>query len=55
MRAVLLHEAEMEFWASVEYYEKQEPGLGVRFRLEVDQFIAKIEAHPARPRLRREC
>jgi hypothetical protein len=34
----------MEFWASVDYYEEQEPGLGVRFKLEVDQFIAKIEA-----------
>jgi len=46
MRAVLLHEAETEFWASVVYYEEQEPGLGVRFKLEVDQFIAKIEADP---------
>ena len=55
MRAVLLHEAETEFWASVDYYEEQEPGLGVRFKLEVDQFIAKIEADPMQPRLRRKC
>ncbi len=55
MRAVLLHEAEMEFWASVDYYERQEPGLGVRFKLEVDQFIAKIVMDPSRPRLRRNC
>ena len=40
MRAVVLREAEIEFWASVDYYEEQEPGLGVRFNLEVDQFIA---------------
>ena len=53
MRAVLLHEAETEFWASVGYYEQQEPGLGVRFKLEVDQFIEKIVADPMRPRLRR--
>ena len=55
MRAVLLHEAEMEFWASVDYYEQQEPGLGVRFKLEVDQFIEKIVADPMQPRLCREC
>jgi plasmid stabilization system protein ParE len=55
MRSVLLDEAEKEFWASVDYYEKQEPGLGVRFKLEVDQFIAKIQADPMQPRLRREC
>jgi hypothetical protein len=55
VRAVLLHEAETEFWASVGYYEQQEPGLGVRFKLEVDQFIGKIVADPMRPRLRRKC
>jgi hypothetical protein len=55
MRADILHEAEMEFWGSVDYYEQQEPGMGVRFKLEVDQFIAKIVTDPMRPRLRRKC
>jgi hypothetical protein len=55
MRAVLIHEAEMEFWASVDYYERQEPGLGIRFKLEVDQFLAKIQSDPMQPRLRCEC
>lgn len=55
MRALLLQEAETEFWASVDYYEQQEPGLGLRFKLEVDQFIEKIVADPMRPRLRRQC
>lgn len=55
MRAVLLREAETEFWRAVDYYEEQEPGLGARFKLEVDQFIAKIEADPTQPRLRRKC
>jgi hypothetical protein len=39
----------------VDYYEQQEPGLGVRFKLEVDQFFEKIVADPMRPRLRRKC
>ena len=55
MRIVLVHEAELEFWASVDYYENQEPGLGVRFEHEVDQFLGKILADPMRPRLRRKC
>jgi hypothetical protein len=55
VKAVLLHEAETEFWASEGHYEQQEPGLGVRFKLEVDQFIEKIVADPVRPRLRRKC
>lgn len=52
MKLVLLHEAEIEFWESVEYYEHKSPGLGIRFKEEVDLFLAKIEADPVQPRLR---
>lgn len=52
MRVVLVHEAEVEFWESVGYYESQELGLGVRFKDEVDRFLEKIEADPLQPRLR---
>ena len=52
MKVIVLHEAEVEFWESVDYYEMQEPGLGVRFEEEVDRFITKITADPLRPRLR---
>jgi hypothetical protein len=55
MTVILIHEAETEFWASVDYYESQEPGLGVRFQHEVDQFLQRIAADPMRPRLRRKC
>ena len=55
MRVVLLHEAETEFWTAATYYDQQEAGLGVRFKIEVDQFIEKIVADPMRPRLRRKC
>jgi hypothetical protein len=36
MTIVLHHEAEIEFWASVEYYEHKNAGLGIRFKEEVD-------------------
>lgn len=55
VRAILLHEAETEFWACAAYRGQLEPGLGVRFKLEVDQFIGKIVADPMRPGLRRKC
>jgi hypothetical protein len=53
MKVVLLHEAEIEFWQSVDYYERKFPGLGVRFKEEVDRFLEKIHADPFRPRLRK--
>ena len=55
MRIDLVREAETEFWAAVDYYESQEAGLGVRFKHEVDQFLAKTATDPIRPRLRRKC
>jgi len=52
MRIVLLHEAEIEFWKAVDHYERREPGLGVRFKDEVDLFLNRIRAAPLQPRLR---
>lgn len=54
MKVVLLHDAEIEFWESVAYYEQKSPGLGIRFKEEVDRFLQKIEAAPLLPRLRKK-
>src|SRR5437773_496344 len=53
MKVVLLHDAEIEFWGSVDYYERQHSGLGIRFKEEVDLFLEKIQADPLLPRLRK--
>ena len=52
MRAILLKEAEIEFWESIAYYEEREPGFGLRFKDEVGAFVNKIEKNPLIPRLR---
>ena len=49
MKVVLLHDAEIEFWESVDYYEVQYSGLGIRFKEEVDRFLEKIQADPFLP------
>ena len=54
MKVVLLHDAEVEFWQSVDYYERKERGLGISFKEEVDRFLEKIQANPLRSRLRSE-
>ena len=53
MKAVLLHEAEIEFWESIDHYERQCSGLGIRFKEEVDRFLEGIQAHPLLPPLRK--
>jgi hypothetical protein len=53
MKVVLLHDAEIEFWESVAHYERKFPGLGVRFKEEIDRFLETIQADPLRPRLRK--
>ena len=53
MKLDVLHDAEIEFWESVEYYERKSPGLGIRFREEVDLFVDKIQSNPFLPRLRK--
>jgi len=52
MKVVLQHDAEIEFWESVDYYERQASGLGIRFKEEVDRFLERIQADPFLPRLR---
>ncbi|HMO05871.1 MAG TPA: type II toxin-antitoxin system RelE/ParE family toxin [Kiritimatiellia bacterium] len=47
-----LHEAEVELWAAVTYYEERSPGLGLDFQTEIEQVLATIAAHPERCPLR---
>lgn len=54
MKIVLVQEAEMEFWASVRFYESQKPGLGLRFKQETARSLAQIAADPTRSPLRRK-
>ena len=53
MKLILLHEAEIEFWQSVEYYERRQPGLGIRFKEEIDRYFERIRAQPLLPPLRK--
>ena len=53
MKVVVLHEAELEFLKSVDYYEHKHSGLGIRFKEEVDRFLEKIQEAPLLPRLRK--
>ena len=53
MKLILLHEAEIEFWQSVDYYERQRPGLGIRFKEEVDRYLERIRVQPLLPPLRK--
>jgi hypothetical protein len=52
MIIVVLPEAADEFDNSVARYDEKEPGLGQRFRDEVDQYIRWIAANSDVPRLR---
>ena len=52
MRIVVLPEAADEFDDATDYYEQRQPGLGHRFRDEVDRHIRWISAHAELARLR---
>ena len=52
MNIVVLPQAADEFDDAVRYYEAQQPGLGQRFRDEVDRHIQWITRNPTVPRLR---
>lgn len=52
MEVLLLPEAAQEFEDAVFYLEEEEPGLGVRFRAELDAHIQWIVQNPSIPRLR---
>jgi hypothetical protein len=44
--ATILHEAEVELWEVVAYYEDKAPGLGIDFACEVEQGVQAISAAP---------
>ena len=47
--------ARREFEESIQWYDRQEPGLGHRFRLEVQSYLDRIAASPERfPKVRDE-
>ena len=52
MEILLLPEAAQEFEDAVVYFEEAEPGLGVRFRAELDTHVRWIAQNPTIPRLR---
>ena len=54
MTQVTLEDAEREFVASVAYYESREPGLGSRFRDEVETVMDWILRFPEVPRVRQK-
>jgi len=53
MKVIFLEEASREFLAAANYYDLQEPGLGLRFEEEIDRTISWIVKHPHACALRR--
>ena len=47
-RATILHEAEIELWEAVAYYEERCPGLGLDFARDAKTAVEVIEEHPFR-------
>lgn len=44
----LLHEAELELWEAVAYYEEKAPGLGLDFAAEVERALQILGESPER-------
>jgi toxin ParE1/3/4 len=44
----ILHEAEVELWEAVAYYEEKHPGLGLDFETEIERSLGAIAEHPER-------
>ena len=44
--ATILHEAEVELWEAVAYYEKQSTGLGLDFESEIEKSLQTIRHFP---------
>ncbi len=42
----ILHEAEIELWEAVAYYEEKSPGLGLDFETEIERSVETIAEHP---------
>ena len=52
MQVQILREAETEFLQALTEYEQIEPGLGLRFKDELQHYISAIRQHPTLPRQR---
>jgi plasmid stabilization system protein ParE len=52
MKIVFLSEARNEFLDAISHYEEERPGLGQRFKDEVDRSLLWIAEHPELCRLR---
>ena len=52
--ATILHEAEIELWEAVAYYEEQSVGLGLDFETEVERTLQAIRHFPERWPLRED-
>jgi plasmid stabilization system protein ParE len=52
MTVEFLDEALEEFAEAVLWYDEREPGLGRRFRTQMERIIRRIAADPLRPQLR---
>lgn len=50
----ILHEAEVELWEAVAYYEERAPGLGLDFETEIERSVQAIAEHPERWPLRED-
>jgi toxin ParE1/3/4 len=50
--AIILHEAEVELWEAVEYYESRSPGLGLDLQAEIEASVHAISSAPDRWPLR---
>ena len=48
----ILHEAEVELWEAVAFYEERAKGLGLDFEIEIEQIVQAIVEHPERWPLR---
>ena len=48
MPATILHEAEVEMWDAVAYYEDKSPGLGLDFEAEVERSVDTVKRFPER-------
>ena len=52
MKITFLQEAELEFLDAISYYETEQPGLGQRFKDEVDRTVLWVAERPEVCRLR---
>ena len=52
MNVRFVHHAFLEFLDAISYYEREQPGLGRRFKAEVDRTVLWLSEHPEACRLR---